>query len=96
MIVVGSSIIVTKGSRGGVGGYGRIDKGTRARILVIQPLGSDYGHKVRVDVQFLNGRCAGVCASFVVHHANRLGDKFVRLRNPWGQHPIEVKKETVA
>lgn len=95
MIVVGNIIVVTKGSRGSVSGYGRVDKGTRARVYSIKLLGRDYGHKARVDVQFLNGQRAGACASFVVHHANRLGDKIVRLRNPWGQHPIEVRKEIV-
>lgn len=86
MITVGTKIRVVKGSLKG----GRIDKGSQGVVRLVQELGPDYSHAVRVDVEFQGGFLHGKVISFCAHHKNRLADDVVRLRGRLSTRMIEV------
>jgi hypothetical protein len=90
MITTNSKVIVTKGSRSLL-----VDKGVSAQIQAIQPLGAEYGHKVRVTFKFLNGFKSGKVVTYYARHSNRLADTIIRFNN--GDDPtnyFEVKIKT--
>lgn len=86
MISVGSKVIVEKGCRAN-----GIDKGVRASVKAIEPLGPDYNHLVRVTLFFLNGFKSGKTVALYARHANRLSDPLVSLSDVRPEHKIQVR-----
>lgn len=86
MITVGTKIRVVKGSLKG----GRIDKGSQGLVRIVERLGTQYGHAVRVDIEFQGGFAHGKVISFYAQNKNRLGDEVVRLRGFHSERMIEV------
>ena len=87
MITVGTKIRVVKGALKG----GRIDKGSQGVVRLVQELGAEYSHAVRVDVEFQGGFLHGKVISFCARHKNRLADDVVRLRGGFrSERMIEV------
>jgi hypothetical protein len=84
MITVNSTVQIVKGCKRG---WNDVHKGTIATVVAVQPLGADYGHSVRVVLEFCNLRCA----VFYARHENRLADAVVNLNDGNPLHKIQIR-----
>lgn len=79
---VGDLVQVLKGCRAR-----SITKGYACRIGDIVELGPDYGHFVRVLLDYGHRK-----VSFYARHKNRLSDSVIRLNDGRPEHVIEITK----
>lgn len=81
-IVDGQAVIVTKGCSAR-----EIRKGLRGKVGFIKMMGAEYGHNVKVVLDFGVRRVA-----FYARHVNRLSDDTIRLNDGNPLHVIEIKR----
>jgi hypothetical protein len=85
-LVTGTRVVIVKGCNAR-----DVVKGTHA-VVTVTPLGAEYGHSVRVTLQFLNGTGAGRLVPFYARHLNRLSDPVVRLNDGNPLHVVEIRR----
>lgn len=83
---VGTRVVVEKGCRA----YG-IDKGCRAVVKAVEPLGPDYSHNVAVTLFMLSGFNSGKTFRLHARHMNRLSDPVVNLSALRPEHTVKVR-----
>lgn len=66
-----------------------IDKGCTARVSVIDELGPEYSHCVRVVLVMSNGFKAGKSFVYYARHINRLSDAVINLNTG---NPLQTLK----
>lgn len=81
-ITAGMTVTIAKGCKAR-----DVVKGYKAKIVKIQEMGADYGHTVKVVLEY-RGRILG----FSVRHKNRLSDDCIRMHDGNPLHNIEVKR----
>jgi len=86
MITTGCIVYVRKGCPA----Y-KIAKGNTFIVLVVEPMGAEYGHRVKVRFKVRTGQRAGEEITFYARHLNRLSDPFTRLSRDDPTKNIEVE-----
>jgi hypothetical protein len=83
-IKVGDRVVVESGCRAL-----SIAKHAVAKVTTIEELGADYGHTVRVTLDFVRGGKK----TLIARHRNRLSDPYTNLANPWrADQKIQVRR----
>jgi hypothetical protein len=85
-ITTGCTVYVRKGCPA----Y-RINKGFTFTVLLIEPMGAEYGHRVKIRLQVKLGQRPGDEVTFYARHMNRLSDPFTRLSRDDPTKNIEVE-----
>jgi hypothetical protein len=82
-ITTNTMVVVTKGckARG-------ITKGVRARAVVVEALGAEGGHMVKVLLAFASGRKV----AFYARHPNRMADTEVGMNDGDPTHRITIRR----
>lgn len=83
-LTVGTIVRIVKGclARG-------LRKGFTCRLEVVQPMGRDYSHMVKIRLCVLD---TGKAYGFWARHVNRLTDPVVALNDGNPNHKIQVRK----
>jgi hypothetical protein len=87
-LAVSDRVIVVQGCRAR-----GISKGSTARVAKIEELGAEFGHSVRVTLQYLNGFEGGRIIAWYARHRNRLSDPVILMNDgdPTHKTRIQVK-----
>lgn len=86
MLKIGDRVVVEKGCRAR-----KVDSRTIARVHAIRELGAEYGHNVKVLLNFRTGSHAGTTLAFYARHPNRLGDDLINLNDGQPEHKIQIR-----
>lgn len=86
-LTVGARVRIEKGCAAR-----EIAKNVSAKVAAIEPMGSDYGHCVKVSLFLLNGFKAGKTVAFYARHMNRLSDAVVTMNDGNPSHTIAVRR----
>lgn len=86
-IVVGDRVVIVKGnSKDG------LNKNVTARVTVVDELGPEYSHSVRVVLVPVNGFGAGRSFVYYARHINRMSDPVVNLNTGNPLQTLKIRK----
>ena len=89
MITVGTKVKIEKGCKAR-----DVSKGATAKVMLVEKMGADYSHTVKVSLFFLNTFLSGKTITFYARHENRLGDAIVNLNDGRPEHTIQIREVT--